>query len=143
MLNEIYKGKELNHVNGKRKGGLKVHMAVQAKHDVPCLVRITSAATNDNVFTNGMRLAKGSYVVFDKGYHSHKQYNEFDANGVSWVSRIRNNSIVKIIKESAVDEKENQLGVRKDEQIIMGHSSNSIIKVKCRRITFFDSVNRR
>jgi hypothetical protein len=143
LFSDIFKGAGRNPANGKKKGGLKIHMAVQSNKDVPYLVRITSAATNDTVFTKGMQLPKGSYVVFDKGYHSHKQYNEFDKMGVFWITRIRNNSVVEIIKTAVVNEQENQLGVLKDEQIIMGHSNKNIDKVNCRRITFWDSVNKR
>ncbi len=75
LFSNIFKGAGRNPVNGKKKGGLKVHMAVQSGHDVPSLIRITSAATNDIVFTKGIQLPKGSYVVFDKGYNSHSQYN--------------------------------------------------------------------
>jgi Transposase DDE domain/Domain of unknown function (DUF4372) len=143
LFNDIYKGPGRNPVNGKKKGGLKVHMAVRAKDDVPCLVRITSAASHDSLFAKAMQLAKGSYVVFDKGYHSHKLYEQFDKNGVSWVTRSRYNSVIKVIKGLEVDESEYRSGVRKDEQIIMGHPNKNILKVKCRRIKYFDSINRR
>lgn len=143
LFNEIFKGAGRNPVNGKKKGGLKVHMAVQSKQDVPCLIRITSAATNDTVFTKGIQLPKGSYVVFDKGYHSHSQYNEFDKQGIYWITRPRHNSVIEVVKQNPVSEKEKELGVLNDEQIIMGHRSNAIIKVKCRRINYWDSVNKR
>lgn len=143
LFNEIFKGPGRNPVNGKKKGGLKVHMAIQSKQDVPCLIRVTSAATNDTVFTKGMQLPKGSYVVFDKGYHSHSQYNEFDKQGVYWITRPRHNSVIEVVKQNPVSEKEKELGILKDEQIIMGHRNNAIVKVKCRRITYWDSINKR
>lgn len=143
LFNDIFKGPGRNPVNGKKKGGLKVHMAVRSHQDVPYLIRITSAATSDTVFTKGMQLPKGSYAVFDKGYHSHKQYNEFHKNGVFWITRPRYNSVITVIKNSDVNEKEKELGVLKDEQIIMGHANKNIVKVKCRRITFWDKVNKR
>jgi hypothetical protein len=143
LFNDIFKGPGRNPVNGKKKGGLKIHMAVRSHEDVPYLIRITSAATSDTVFTKGMQLPKGSYVVFDKGYHSHKQYNEFHKNGVFWITRPRYNSVITVIKNSGVNEKEKELGILKDEQIIMGHANKNIIKVKCRMITFWDKVNKR
>ncbi len=45
--------------------------------------------------------------------------------------------------QGVVSPKEQQAGIRKDEQIILGHSNKTIIKVKCRRITFWDSINKR
>jgi hypothetical protein len=143
LFNDIFKGVGPNPINGKKKGGLKVHMAVQSMHDVPCLVRITPGATDDKVFAKSIRLAKGSYVVFDKGYHSYKLYTELNSNSVWWVTRPRYNTVIEVIGASAVSEIEYDLGVRKDEQIIMGHPEKHIIKVRCRRITFFDSANQR
>jgi Transposase DDE domain/Domain of unknown function (DUF4372) len=144
LFNDIFKGPGRNPINGKKKGGLKVHMAVHSKEDIPFLVRITSAATSDTVFTRAMQLPKGSYVVFDKGYHSHGQYNEFTKNGVHWITRPRHNSNMKVISKHEVNEEEYKSGVRKDEQTIMGHPANkNIMKVSCRRITFWDEQNKR
>ena len=143
LFNDIYKGPGRPDINGKTKGGLKVHMAVQAKEDVPCLIRITSAATNDRVILKALELPKGSYVVFDKGYHSHNYYNSLTEKGISWVTRTRKNSIIQVLKKNTVSESEKELGVLKDELILMGHANKNIEKVICRRITFFDATNKR
>jgi hypothetical protein len=143
LFNNIFKGVGPNPVTGKKKGGLKVHMAVQSAHDVPCLVRITPGATDDRVFTRSLQLSKGSYAVFDKGYHSYKFFTELTNQGVYWVTRPRYNTSTSVIGQSAVSKAEYELGVRKDEQIIMGHHEKHIIKVNCRKITFFDSINKR
>jgi transposase len=143
LFSNIYKGVGPYPINGKKKGGLKIHMAVQSSQDVPCLIRITKGATDDRVFAKQIQLPKGSYAVFDKGYHSYRYFNELDKNGVSWVTRPRYNTAIKVTKEYPVNEAEYQLGVRKDEQILMGHPDKHIIKVISRRITFYDSVNKR
>lgn len=143
LFSEIYKGVGPNPINGKKKGGLKIHMAVQSSHDVPSFIRITSGATDDKVFAKEIDLPKGSYAVFDKGYHSYKYYNKLDKDGVSWITRPRCNTAIKVTKNCSVNEAEYQLGVRKDERILMGHPEKHITKVTCRRITFYDSVNKR
>jgi len=143
LFSEIFKAAGRNPSDGKRKGGVKVHMAVQADKDLPYLVSITSSATNDNVFTKGLRLPKGSYVVFDKGYHSQAQLNDFATQGVWWITRKRNNSIIDIVSSRTISEDQLAAGIRKDEQIIMGHPNKKIPKVKCRRITFWDAAGKR
>jgi hypothetical protein len=143
LFSDIFKGVGPKALNGKKKGGLKVHMAVQSVYDVPCLVRITSGATDDRVFAKSIQLPKGSYAVFDKGYHSYKLFTELSNQGVWWVTRPRYNTATKVITESTVTHAEYDLGVRKDEQIVMGHREKHIIKVPCRRITFFDRVHQR
>jgi len=143
LFTSIYKGVGPKPVNGKKKGGLKVHMAVQSDHDVPCFVRITAGTTDDKVIARQIQLPKGSYAVFDKGYHSYRYYNDLNKNGVSWITRPRYNTAIKVIETSSVSEAENIMGVRKDEQVLMGHPDKHIIKVKCRRITFYDRVNKK
>lgn len=144
LFNDIYKGAGRPATNGKKKGGVKVHMAVWARQDVPSLVRVTAAATNDVSFTKGLRLTKGSYVVFDKGYHSHQLYLELDRQSVNWITRVRNNGVMQVTGQNIVDDKQTQAGVIKDELVIMGHpGNNNIAKVNCRRIRFFDKLNNR
>ena len=142
LFNDIFKGPGRNPVNGRKKGGVKVHMAVRATQDVPCLIKITKAAANDVTFTRGMQLPKGSYVVFDKGYHSHRFYNELDSKGVFWITRPRGNGVIEVEATNTIGDRESAAGILKDEKVIMGHPGNpNIIKVRCRRITFYDKVN--
>src|SRR5215210_5773076 len=62
LFTEILKAAGRPPSDGRRKGGVKVHMMVKAEEDVPALVRITSAATNDTNFFRAIQLAKGSYA---------------------------------------------------------------------------------
>jgi hypothetical protein len=141
LFSEIFKAAGRTPADGKRKGGVKVHMAVQAKTDMPCLVAITSSAANDNVFTRNITLPRHSYVVFDKGYHSHGQLNRFADQEVWWVTRQRSNAIVEVIEEKTVSQAHQEQGVQKDELIVMGHPTKKIAKVSCRRVTYFDTIN--
>lgn len=74
LFSDIIKGVGRNPINGKKKGGIKMHTMINAKEDVPCLVRFTSAATHDHTFLKELNLKKGSFVVFDKGYVHYMQY---------------------------------------------------------------------
>lgn len=143
LFTDIFKGPGRPPASGKKKGGVKVHMAVRATDDVPSLIRITAAACNDVTFIKGMRLPKGSYVVFDKGYHSHRFYTELNDQRVHWITRLRQNAVINVLTKHSINESEAELGVLKDETIMMGHPNKNIVKVECRRITFFDKANRR
>src|SRR5690349_16123684 len=143
LFTDIYKGVGPKAANGKKKGGLKVHMAVQSDCDVPCFIRITPGTTDDKVIAKQIHLPKGSYAVFDKGYHSYRFYNDLHNNDIFWITRPRYNTAVKVLSEASITDSEYHLGIRKDEQIVMGHPEKHIIKVNCRKITFYDSVNKR
>ncbi len=129
--------------NGKRKGGVKVHMAVKASEDVPNLVMISSAASNDAIFLNKLHVAAGSYIVFDKGYNSFRQFHKWNSEKVNWVTRLRINTIVEIIKTKKVSLQERELGVRKDQEVIIGNKGTQVQKVKCRLVTYYDKINKR
>jgi hypothetical protein len=129
--------------NGKKKGGVKVHMMINAAEDVPSLVRITSSATNDTKFFKFLnRLKAGSFAVFDKGYTGFYQLIKLTNNEISWVTRQRSNSIVTVISETKITKKEKDNGICKDEQVILGHKKKEE-KIQCRRIVFYDKENNR
>ncbi|MEN1785213.1 MAG: DUF4372 domain-containing protein [Bacteroidota bacterium] len=83
LFSDILKGVGRNPINGKRKGGIKVHTMINAMEDVPCLVRFSSAATHDHTFLKELELKKGSFVVFDKAYNDYGQYAQWTQKGTS------------------------------------------------------------
>lgn len=68
LFSDILKGPGHSPLSGKKKGGIKMHTMIHALEDVPRLVRFSSAARHDHTFLKDLKLAKGSFVVFDKGY---------------------------------------------------------------------------
>ncbi len=87
LFSDIIKGVGRNPINGKKKGGIKMHTMINAKEDVPCLVRFTSAATHDHTFLKELNLKKGSFVVFDIGYVDYMQYYKWTLEDVYFVTR--------------------------------------------------------
>lgn len=143
LFQEILKAAGRQPSNGKRKGGVKIHMAVKATEDVPNLVMISSAASHDSVFLDKLQCVPGSYIVFDKGYNSFRQFHKWNVQKVNWVTRLRYNTIVTKVSSREVSSLDKEAGVRKDEVVIIGHKSNQIQKVKCRLVTYYDKVNKR
>lgn len=143
LFQEILKAAVRQPADGKRKGGVKIHMAVKATEDVPSLVMISSAASNDSRFLSRLNCNTGSYVVFDKGYNGFKQFHKWNQQKVYWVTRLRANTVVTVLKDHIVNESEKQAGVIADQMVIIGHKSTQIQKVKCRMITYYDSATNR
>ena len=50
LFQEIFTAAGRDPQSGKRKGGVKVHMAVHEREDVPYLIRITASSSNDSLF---------------------------------------------------------------------------------------------
>lgn len=143
LFQEIFTAAGSSPSSGKRKGGVKVHMAVQSEQAVPYLVCMTPSSANDTTFLKQLHFPKGSYVVFDKGYNSFHLFNRFTKEKVNWVTRKREKNVITLIQNNPITEKEKTKGVLKDQLIILGHKSKAIEKVQCRLITYWDSINKR
>src|SRR5690554_1308532 len=116
LFSDILRGVGRNPLNGKKKGGIKMHTMINASEDVPCLVRFTNAATHDHTFLKELDLKRGSFVVFDKGYVDYKQYQTWTEDGIYFVTRIKDNAVWKNDKEFDIPNTTDE-GIIKDEKI--------------------------
>lgn len=141
LFREILAGAGVRGMNGRKKGGIKVHTAIWAKEDMPFLIRLTAAAKSDVTFLREVHLPKGSIAVFDKGFNSFSKFNEWNRTGVSWVSRLRINAVCEVQQERPVSEQERQLGILSDQHIMLGFKNAQIQRVRCRLIHFRDPLS--
>jgi hypothetical protein len=143
LFQEIFKGSGLSKSDGRRKGGLKVHMAVRSDQAVPSMVHITQAACADVTFTKHVHLPSGSTIIMDRGYRNYKQYNLWTQNGVRWITRMRPHSFVVKLSLCKVLLEEKKKGVKKDERIQLGFPQKRISKVQARQITYTDPITKK
>jgi len=141
LFQEILKSAGRSPVNGKRKGGIKVHTLIDSDHDVPCLVRMSAAASADVAFLKKINLQKGSVIVMDRGYaHGYEHLNRFNDEGIIWVSRLRGNSVYENLHENEIRDYQREKGVIQDQNILMGHNHHTKNKkLSARLITFKDA----
>lgn len=138
LFQEIFKGSGMSKSDGRRKGGLKVHMAVRSPESSPSVVHISQAASNDMVFTKYVSLPSGSTIIMDRGYRDYKQYNSWTQNGVRWITRMRPHTYIQNIKSLPLMKIDQQKGVIKDQRMQLGFPQKRISKVDCRCITYTD-----
>ncbi len=135
LFSDILKGAGRNPINGKRKGGIKMHTMINALEDVPCLIRFTSAATHDHTFLKELDLKKGSFVVFDKAYNDYTQYLQWTEDDIYFVTRQKSNAVYTAIKEFDLSDTTSD-AVLKDERISV-QKHGKIIEL--RRIAYWDA----
>jgi hypothetical protein len=138
LFQEIFKGSGCSKSNGRRKGGLKVHMAVQSQQSIPSIIHISQAACNDVTFVKYVNLPSGSTVIMDRGYRNYKQYNLWSDQHIRWITRMHPHTYFKIKKTFKVPSGCKQKGIQKDECLQLGFPQKRISKVTCRRITLLD-----
>jgi hypothetical protein len=93
LFSDIMKGVGRNPKDeGKKKGGLKVHMLTDIHADTPQFVKISEAKMHDKNFLHYLNLSKGSMVVFDKAYNYYLQFAKWTEIGVNFVCRLKENA---------------------------------------------------
>lgn len=140
LFQEIYKGSGSSHADGRRKGGLKVHMAVPVYKQSPCVVHINDGADNDLSFHKHLTLPPGSTVIMDRGYRSYPQFNLWTEMNIRWITRLSQRSYFTITKTRFVQKNQNVLGVQKDVEVKLGFPQPKTELVKARIITYVDRV---
>lgn len=138
LFQEIFKGSGLSKSDGRRKGGLKVHMAVRTDQTTPGLVHITQAAYNDVTFAKQLSLPAGSTVIMDRGYRDYKMFNDWTQKGIRWITRMHPRTYFQKLQSELVSDEQRKLGVRRDERLHLGFPIKKISKVVVRRISFID-----
>ncbi len=144
----VFKGVGRNPQNGgKKKGGLKVHMLIDALQDVAKFVKITAAKVHDSKFLNDLTLNPYSMVVFDKAYNHYKLFAKWTENKIWFVTRMKDNAVyevVQIIHETVIPE--GKAGVLKEEKINLCYKespkSKEVKTLLLRRITYRDDKGR-
>lgn len=134
LFSDILKGVERNPINGKKKGGIKMHTMINAMEDVPCLVRCSNAATHDHTFLKDLELKKGSFVVFDKTYTDYKQYFEWSQRDIYFVTRQKDNAIYESLAEFGPQQQTSD-DILKDETITVDKNKQIIT---LRRVAYWD-----
>jgi Domain of unknown function (DUF4372)/Transposase DDE domain len=84
--------------DGKKKGGLKVHMLIDEVQSVGRFIKITAAKVHDKNFLKSIELISHSMVVFDKAYNYYHQFALWTQNQVYFVTRIKSNAVYTVIE---------------------------------------------
>jgi len=138
--------------DGKKKGGLKVHMLIDAVQSVGRFIKITAAKVHDKNFLKSIELISHSMVVFDKAYNYYHQFALWTQNQVYFVTRIKSNAVYTVIEvKRSHYRKKGQAKVLSDEIIELEYypeDENGIrnLKIKknvrLRKVSYQDEQNR-
>ena len=145
LFSDILKGVGRNPKNdGKKKGGLKVHMLIDAVQSVAKFVKITEAKMHDKIFLKELQVPAFSMLVFDRAYNYYKQFAKWTEGNIYFVTRQKSNAVYEVLK--TVSEKKlrkNKPGVSKEEIITITYKAGKKTKcLKLRRVHYRDEKNR-
>jgi hypothetical protein len=143
LFQEILKGAGCPGLNGKKKGGIKVHTAIRGNESIPYLIRFSAGAGADVHFLKDIDLPKGSIVVMDRGYKNYKKFHEWSQEGIYWVTRLQCAAVYTVHKSNPLTGHHTGYGITSDENITLGFKNKKIQQVKCRLIRYYDEATKR
>jgi hypothetical protein len=145
LFSDIMKGAGMSKNDGKRKGGIKAHMMIDAEHNLPCFTLLTEAKHHDLVFLPKVQVPSGSIIVFDRAYTNYKQFEKWNAQGITWVTRQKNDANYQVLSERPVSPDSLKQGVVADQFLLLGRHSNryKIPLIKARRVIFKDPASQK
>lgn len=139
LFQQILKAPSPGKLNGKRKGGIKVHTLIDALEDVAVQVSFTAASANDMNFLKEINLEASSFIIFDKGYVDYSEYQRMDNNGIFFVTRQRKGASYVETGSNPVSKEDSNAGIIADRLIVIGtRTHRKQVKLKTRQVTFFD-----
>lgn len=99
LFKDILKAAGRNPANGKRKGGIKVHMSLDTATGLPKVACFTAGASADSPQIKKAGLVRGDLAVFDMGYNDYQQFMEWGRTGVAFVTRQKENSLYTVLED--------------------------------------------
>lgn len=145
LFSDIMKGVGRDPKNeGKKKGGLKVHMMIDAHSDTPEFVKISEAKQHDKNFLQYLHLAAHSMIVFDRAYNHYLQFAKWTEQQVNFVCRLKNNAVYKVQEiVFKTDLNANESGVLSEEHILLNYKENGKDKIlRLRKVSYRDDKSR-
>ena len=153
LFSDILKGEGRNPKgDGKKKGGLKVHMLIDAVQSVGRFVKITAAKVHDKNFLKSLELISHSMIVFDRAYNYYHQFALWSEQQVYFVTRLKKNAVYTVIEELRKHyRKKGQAKVLSDEIIELEYNPEDengkkqtklVRKIRLRKVCYQDEKNR-
>ena len=138
LFSDVMKGAGTYGTNGRKKGGIKAHVLLNASQDIPSLVYLSESARNDRIFMEKTNLKKGDILVFDKGYNNFAQWQQWTDKGITWVTRVMDNQVYDITSQKIITAEQQQKGVCQDQQIFLGRGTGpGTIQIDARLVSYY------
>ncbi|MDH6392229.1 hypothetical protein M2480_003242 [Parabacteroides sp. PFB2-12] len=130
--------------DGKKKGGLKVHMLTDVHSETAQFAYLSEASQHDRKFLDRLSLSSGSMIVFDRAYNDYKWFAEQSGKDIWFVCRMKNNAkyeVQQVVLDRVLEK--DPFGVLKEEHVHLGYKDGKEEKTLClRRIIYKDEKRR-
>ena len=115
----------------KTKGAIKVHTVLDNRSILPQYAVITDGKTADVKVARLLKFEPGAIVVMDRGYEDHDWWRKLTADGVFFVSRLKDSTSYGIVEELPLPA---DAAFLRDEVIVLASDKNKEDAMRLRRI---------
>ena len=120
----------------RTKGAIKLHLLLDHDGYLPCFALITEGNVSDVKVARQFHFDPGSLVVDDRGYNDYALFGRWTAQGVYFVTRMKDNALYEVVGKKEVPQNRNVL---KDEMIeLRGPKAIEKCPYPLRRIEIYD-----
>ena len=120
----------------RTKGAVKLHLMLDHDGLLPCYGVITDGKQHEVTVTRQWSFPPGAILVFDRGYNDYAWFERLTAEGVFFVTRMKENADYLVIEDRPLPQR---VGLRSDQIICMTQqAAQSNQPPFLRRIEFYD-----
>ena len=120
----------------RTKGAVKLHLLLDHQGLLPNYAVVTEGRVHESRIARTLRFEAGTIVVFDRGYNDYAWFEALDADGVFFVTRMKDNSDYGVLERRPVPERG---PVQRDEIIFLYKLARTGQRdLFLRRIEFWD-----
>lgn len=138
---DVFEGTSRGKMNGKKKGGVKVHTVYNVNAGIPEVVHITDAVVHDAAVAEQLlKLEPGSIVLFDRGYLNFALFEKLTKAHIHFVTRAKKNTVFKALAENKVTnaQGEEDPNVLFDQTGVLGKGKKG---TEIRRVVYYNGVS--
>jgi hypothetical protein len=86
----------------RTKGAIKLHLLLDHDGYLPDFALITEGKRSDVKVAHQLEFAPGTIVVYDRGYNDYRLFGQWTAQGVFFVTRMKDNALYEVVGERDV-----------------------------------------
>jgi len=114
----------------RTKGAVKMHTVLDNRSLLPRYAVISDGKTADVTVARGLKFEAGTILVMDRGYEDHAWWRRLQADGVYFVSRLKDSTVYGIVEQRANPPEP----ILRDEVIMLDNEPQSEHPLLLRRI---------
>ena len=117
------------------KGAVKLHLLLDHQGYLPCYAVITEGKQHEIRVARQMHLQPGTLLVMDRGYLDYDWFADLTAEGVFFVTRMKDNADYVVVEEKPLPQRK---GLRRDQVICFAKDAAAKLDRFYRRVEFYD-----